>query len=108
MLRFFFAHQAAFDRVGVGFVDVGQSAINQFAADVAQNHGHATRAEPLRNARAHHAGTDHGRVHHPALAGWRRLGAAFFVFLGQEKIPDQILARFRFTKIDNRIELAPQ
>src|SRR5207248_10696298 len=34
-----------------------------------------------------------------------RLRSSFFVFLGQEKIADQILGRFGFAKIDNRVEL---
>ena len=60
------------------------------------------RAEPLRDTRTHHASAYHSGVHD---LGHCRFGAAFLVFLCQEKIADQILSRFGFAKIDNRVQL---
>ena len=103
LLRFLLAHQAALDRFGIGLLDPGQAAIEQLAADVAQDHGHAARAEPLRDARAHHTRTDDGGVHH-FFAG--RLRRALLVFVGEEEIANQVAGRFRFAQLDDGVELA--
>ena len=54
----------------------------------------------MRDARAHHAGADNRRVRN-----FLELLASFLVFFRQEKIANQILGRFGFAKIGNRIEL---
>ena len=102
LFRFFFRHQTALHRVSVNLFDVGQTAVEQFAVHVAQNHGHAACAQPLRDTRAHHAGADHGRVRNLLELRFR---TPFLIFFRQEKIADQILGRFAFAKIDNRVEL---
>src|SRR4029077_7272760 len=45
---------------------------------------------------------DHCGVHH---LSWRRFRSSFLVLFSQEEIANQVLRRFRFAKIDNRIQL---
>ena len=56
----------------------------------------------MRNPRAHYAGANDGRVRDLRELSLR---CAFLVFLGQEKIPNQVLGRFRFPKINDRLQL---
>ncbi len=56
----------------------------------------------MRDTRTHYAGADHGGVHDFFR---RRFRSSFFVFFREEKIADQILRRFGFSKIDNRVQL---
>ena len=102
-LRLLVAHQAALDRFAVGFLDPGQAAIEHLDADVAQDDRHAARAEPLRDARAHHARADDGGVHD--FLG-RRLVRSFAVTVGEEEIANQVAGRFRFAQLDDGVELA--
>ena len=60
------------------------------------------RAEPLRDTRTHYARANHGSVDNLLRRNSRR---SFLVFLSQEEIADQVLSRFRFAKIDDRIQL---
>ena len=77
-------------------------AINLLSRYVAKDHGNAMRAEPLRDTRTHHAGAYHSGVYH-FFGGRFRL--SFPVFLRKKEIADQILSRFGFAKIDNRVQL---
>ena len=50
----------ALDAIAINFGDAAHAARHLFRVDVAQNDRQAARAQPLRDARAHHAGADDG------------------------------------------------
>ena len=82
-LRFLFRHQTALYGVGVSFFDIREAVIDLLPRDIAQDHRNATRAEPLRNARTHDAGADHGSVHDFSA---RRLEVPFLYFSARKKL----------------------
>ena len=100
LLRFFFRHQTALDRVGVGFVDVRQSAIYCRGVDVAQDNRHAARAEPLRDSGTHDARANDRGVLNFLRRGFRR---TFPVFVRQKEIPNQVLRRLGRAEFADRI-----
>ena len=59
----------------------------------------------MSNAGTHDPGADYCGV---GNFGKFRFRTAFFEFLGQEKIPDQILGRFCFAEVDNCFEFQTQ
>ena len=105
LLCFFFRHQSALHSIGVSFLNVCQTAVDLFSSDVAKDHSDAARTEPLCDAGPHHTGADHSRVNDFFR---RRSRGSFLVFFCEEEITDQILARFRFAEIHNRVELQSQ
>jgi hypothetical protein len=70
-LRLFFAHQSALQGVPISFLDIRESAVDGGRIHVSQYHGDAARAEPLRDAGAHDAGTYNGRVRDLFRRGFR-------------------------------------
>src|SRR4030095_11307807 len=92
LFSLFLSHQTALYAVGIDFFNVRQSAIDLFARDVAQDHSDATGTEPLRDARAKHAGGNHSRVHD--FFG-RRSRRSLLVFFREEEIANEVLRRLR-------------
>src|SRR6266567_4557369 len=102
LLRFFLAHQAPLHSVSVSSLDIGQTAVDLLPGYIAENHSDYMRAEPLRDTRTHYAGANHRSVHNLLRRNSRR---SFLVFLSQKEIADQLLSRFCYPEIDNRVQL---
>ena len=100
----------AFGAVVVELGDGGHALRHLFRVEIAENDRQLAGAEPLRNAGAHHAGTDdRGARDRLEFDRRRRTGQRSFLRpLLEKEHPDQIAAGFRLHEFENGIALQRQ
>ena len=75
---------------------------NLFDAYVAQDHGNAARAKPLRDPGSHDPSANHGGVHNFFD---QRLRTSLAILFSEEKIANKVARRFISAEFDDRIDL---